>query len=170
MGFVGYSSCVHMISEMKCSRVKAFALPAYIRWLYKMGDSMDICSFEHFPINKLSTVLLLLSLTFWVTVVGVGRYFLVRAGESEFESVGIINTNPVAKTSIDSGLSEKGKKQTLRAAFDLKAMGACENGCWVWPSITQRAYQGAEIIASVNRVSRRCVNLFSTKSLVQRKQ
>lgn len=90
----------------------------------------------------------------------------MRAGESEFESLGIINTNPVAKTSVDSGLSEKGKKQTLRAAFELKAMGACENGCWIWPSITQRAYQAAEIIASINRVSRRCVNLFSIELLV----
>lgn len=85
------------------------------------------------------------------------RYFLVRAGESEFEGVGIINTNPVAKTSVDSGLSEKGKKQTIRAAFDLKEMGACERNCWIWPSITQRAYQAAEIIASVNGVSRRFV-------------
>lgn len=82
------------------------------------------------------------------------RYFLVRAGESEYESLGIINTNPVAKTSMDSGLSEKGKKQIARAAFELKAMGACEKGCWIWPSITQRAYQAAEIIASVNGVSR----------------
>ncbi|PON93377.1 Histidine phosphatase [Trema orientale] len=82
------------------------------------------------------------------------RYFLVRAGESEFESFGVINTNPVAKTSVDSGLSEKGKKQIVRAAFELKEMGACENGCWIWPSITQRAYQTAEIIASVNGISR----------------
>ncbi|WCJ36060.1 Phosphoglycerate mutase family protein [Euphorbia peplus] len=82
------------------------------------------------------------------------RYYLVRAGESEFESLGIINTNPVAKTSVDSGLSERGKKQIVKAAFDLKAMGACENGCWIWPSITQRAYQAAEIIASVNSISR----------------
>ncbi|KDP31111.1 hypothetical protein JCGZ_11487 [Jatropha curcas] len=82
------------------------------------------------------------------------RYFLVRAGESEFESLGIINTNPVAKTSVDSGLSDKGKKQTLKAALDLKAMGACDNGCWIWPSITQRAYQAAEIIAAVNGISR----------------
>ncbi|KAA8542662.1 hypothetical protein F0562_023839 [Nyssa sinensis] len=86
------------------------------------------------------------------------RYFLVRAGESEFESLGIINTNPVAKTSMDSGLSEKGKKQTVRAALMLKAMGACERNCWIWPSITQRAYQAAEIIAAVNGVSRRCTN------------
>ncbi|KAK4778773.1 hypothetical protein SAY86_006301 [Trapa natans] len=84
----------------------------------------------------------------------VNRYFLVRAGESEFESLGIINTNPVAKTSVDSGLSDKGKKQTIRAAFDLKEMGACERNCWIWPSITQRAYQAAEIIASVNGISR----------------
>jgi broad specificity phosphatase PhoE len=99
-------------------------------------------------------VLLLLFLIF----VGVGRYFLVRAGESEYESLGIINTNPVAKTSVDNGLSEKGKKQTVKAAFELKAKGACARGCWIWPSITQRAYQAAEIIASVNGVSRRCVN------------
>ncbi|CAL5441170.1 unnamed protein product [Camellia sinensis] len=82
------------------------------------------------------------------------RYFLVRAGESEFESLGIINTNPVAKTSMDSGLSEKGKKQTIRAALQLKTMEACELNCWVWPSITQRAYQAAEIIAAVNGVNR----------------
>ncbi|OMP10329.1 Histidine phosphatase superfamily, clade-1 [Corchorus olitorius] len=82
------------------------------------------------------------------------RYFLVRAGESEFESFGIINTNPVAKTSVDSGLSERGKKQTVRAALDLKTLEACERNCWIWPSITQRAYQAAEIIAAVNGVSR----------------
>lgn len=81
----------------------------------------------------------------------------MRAGESEFESLGIINTNPVAKTSMDSGLLEKGKKQTVKAAFELKAKGACEKGCWIWPSITQRAYQAAEIVASINGVSRRCV-------------
>ncbi|OAY47760.1 uncharacterized protein LOC110617471 [Manihot esculenta] len=82
------------------------------------------------------------------------RYYLVRAGESEFESLGIINTNPVAKTSVDSGLSEKGKKQTVKAALELKAMGACDKGCWIWPSITQRAYQAAEIIAAINGISR----------------
>ncbi|XP_009775427.1 uncharacterized protein LOC107815213 [Nicotiana tabacum] len=82
------------------------------------------------------------------------RYFLVRAGESEYESLGIINTNPVAKTSVDNGLSEKGKKQTVRAAFDLREMRACEGSCWIWPSITQRAYQAAEIIAAVNGVNR----------------
>ncbi|KAK6148410.1 hypothetical protein DH2020_019322 [Rehmannia glutinosa] len=83
------------------------------------------------------------------------RYYLVRAGESEYESLGIINTNPVAKTSVDNGLSEKGKKQTVRAALDLKSMGACESNCWIWPSITQRAYQAAEIIAAVNGITRR---------------
>lgn len=88
----------------------------------------------------------------------IGRYFLVRAGESEYESIGVINTNPVAKTSVDNGLSEKGKKQAVRSAFDLKEMGACDKNCWIWPSITQRAYQAAEIIASVNGVSRRCAS------------
>ncbi|KAD6119901.1 hypothetical protein E3N88_11172 [Mikania micrantha] len=82
------------------------------------------------------------------------RYYLVRAGESEFESLGVINTNPVAKTSVDNGLSAIGKKQTLKAAFRLKEMEACENSCWIWPSITQRAYQAAEIIAAINGVNR----------------
>ncbi|KAK7265698.1 hypothetical protein RJT34_33321 [Clitoria ternatea] len=82
------------------------------------------------------------------------RYFLVRAGESEFESMGVINTNPVTKTSVDSGLSERGKKQAIKAAFDLKEMRACDNNCWIWPAITQRAYQTAEIIAAVNGVTR----------------
>ncbi|KAK9108055.1 hypothetical protein Syun_024066 [Stephania yunnanensis] len=82
------------------------------------------------------------------------RYFLVRAGESEFESLGIINTNPVAKTSVDSGLSQEGKRQAARAALSLKAMGACDGSCWIWPSITQRAYQAAEIIAAVNGINR----------------
>ncbi|KAL1203925.1 hypothetical protein V5N11_011769 [Cardamine amara subsp. amara] len=82
------------------------------------------------------------------------RYYLVRAGESDYESLGIINTNPVAKTSVDSGLSEKGKKQTVKAALQLKAMGACDRNCWLWPSITQRSYQAAEIIAAINGISR----------------
>ncbi|KAM7273861.1 hypothetical protein ACFE04_028525 [Oxalis oulophora] len=82
------------------------------------------------------------------------RYFLVRAGESDYESLGVINTNPVAKTSMDSGLSERGKKQAVKSAYELKAMGACDRGCWIWPSITQRSYQAAEIIAAVNGIAR----------------
>jgi broad specificity phosphatase PhoE len=82
------------------------------------------------------------------------RYYLVRSGESELEKKGIINTNPVAKTSMDSGLSEEGKEQALKAALELEAMGACEGSCWIWPSITQRAYQAAEIIAAVNNIGR----------------
>ncbi|KAL2515739.1 Phosphoglycerate mutase family protein [Forsythia ovata] len=82
------------------------------------------------------------------------RYYLVRAGESEYESLGIINTNPVAKTSVDNGLSERGKKQAIKAALALKSMGACETNFWIWPSITQRAYQAAEIIGAVCGISR----------------
>ncbi|KAF6156355.1 hypothetical protein GIB67_031476, partial [Kingdonia uniflora] len=81
------------------------------------------------------------------------RYFLVRVGESEYESLGIIRTNPVAKTSVHNGFLEEGKRQTLRSAFSLKTMGTCEGSCWIWPSITQRAYQSVEIIAAVNKVN-----------------
>jgi len=56
---------------------------------------------------------------------------------------------------VDSGLSEEGKKQTILAAKNLSALGACDDNCWIWPSINQRAYQTAEIIAYVNNVNRR---------------
>ncbi|CAK9148518.1 unnamed protein product, partial [Ilex paraguariensis] len=91
-------------------------------------------------------------------------YFLVRAGESEFESIGVTNTDPVTKTSVDSGLSDKGKKQMMNAALALKAMGAFEGNFWICPSITWRAYQAAEIIATINGVDRRYKNYFQTRS------
>ena len=83
------------------------------------------------------------------------RYFLVRAGESVYEGQGLLRTNPVAKTSVDNGLSPVGLRQTARAALELQRLGACEDDCWIWPSITQRAYQAAEIIAAANGVNRR---------------
>lgn len=82
------------------------------------------------------------------------RYYLVRAGVSEFESIGVINTNPVTKTNMESGLSEIGRKQTVKAALQLREMGACDGSCWIWPSITQRAYQAAELIAYINNINR----------------
>nr|CAD1834232.1 unnamed protein product [Ananas comosus var. bracteatus] len=83
------------------------------------------------------------------------RYFLVRAGESAYERAGVVRTNPVAKTSVDSGLAApEGLHQAARAALELKRLGACEDACWIWPSITQRSYQAAEIIASANGVDR----------------
>ena len=120
----------------------------------------------------------------------------VRAGEGESEAEGYVLTNPVAKTSMSSGLSSKGKAQvepthinctvsshcrlalmrhlficrqpfkaqhefllTERAscrkhksvaalqvltetAPALKALGACNSDCWLWPSITQVQLQG----------------------------
>jgi broad specificity phosphatase PhoE len=83
------------------------------------------------------------------------RYFLVRAGESVYEGQGLLRTNPVAKTSVDSGLSPAGLRQAARAALELRRLGACEDDCWIWPSITQRAYQAAEIIAAANSINRR---------------
>lgn len=71
----------------------------------------------------------------------------------------------MSKTSVDSGLSADGLRQTARAALELKRLGACEDDCWIWASITQRAYQAAEIIAAVNGVNYRfisdCLKLFS---------
>lgn len=84
----------------------------------------------------------------------VNRYYLVRSGESVYDSNGVVVTNPVAKTSVDSGLSALGIKQAVKAAAEVKKMGACDGSCWIWPSITQRAYQTAEIIAYVNGIDR----------------
>ncbi|GJP43808.1 hypothetical protein CLOM_g3220 [Closterium sp. NIES-68] len=77
-------------------------------------------------------------------------YYLVRAGESEWEAAGLIHTNPVDKTNVQSGLSGEGKKQAIEAARKLRKMDACGAGCWIWPSISQRAYQTAEVVAYVN--------------------
>lgn len=70
---------------------------------------------------------------------------------------GVVRTNPVSKTSVDSGLSPAGLRQAARAALELQRLGACEDDCWIWPSITQRAYQAAEIIAAANEINRRCL-------------
>ena len=116
----------------------------------------------------------------------------VRAGEGESEAENYVLTNPVAKTSMSSGLSSKGKAQVQTPALlhslsshikdifsrrllhlpgsvglafttsfcgsnletyavsachpvqvikdtmpALKALGACQGSCWLWPSITQ---------------------------------
>ncbi|KAK9804078.1 hypothetical protein WJX73_003388 [Symbiochloris irregularis] len=83
------------------------------------------------------------------------EYFLVRAGESEAEAENYVLSNPVAKTSMSSGLSRRGKSQVVRqTARDLVNMDACVSGCWLWPSITQRCYQTAEILASLLDISR----------------
>ncbi|KAL3681483.1 hypothetical protein R1sor_024439 [Riccia sorocarpa] len=81
------------------------------------------------------------------------RYYLVRAGLSNYETMGVIHTNPVTKTNVDSGLSPEGIRQSAKAAKQLKEMGACEDNCWIWPSITQRAYQAAELIAYINNIT-----------------
>ncbi|KXZ52065.1 hypothetical protein GPECTOR_10g1088 [Gonium pectorale] len=77
-----------------------------------------------------------------------GTELLVRAGESYTESVGEPLTNPVWKTSEKHGLSERGKQQVLRGLLpELERLGACSDGCWLWPSITQNAYQTAELLS-----------------------
>lgn len=84
------------------------------------------------------------------------RYFLVRAGASAAENDrGVMLSNPVAKTSMDSGLSTPGKQVVIQETYPaLKKLRACEDGCWIWPSITQRSYQTAEILAALFRVGR----------------
>ena len=82
-------------------------------------------------------------------------YYLLRAGESESEAEGLIDTNPVNKTSMSNGLSENGKRQVLRETVPkLYEMGACREDCWLWPSITQNAYQTAELISYAFRIGR----------------
>ena len=40
--------------------------------------------------------------------------------------------------------------QVIRETFPaLEALDACAGGCWLWPSITQRSYQTAELLSSL---------------------
>lgn len=83
------------------------------------------------------------------------RYILVRAGESESESENRVLTNPVAKTSMSNALSENGRRQVIRETFAaLNEIKACDNGCWLWPSMTQNSYQTAELLASLYGIGR----------------
>ncbi|GAX81200.1 hypothetical protein CEUSTIGMA_g8632.t1 [Chlamydomonas eustigma] len=76
------------------------------------------------------------------------NYWLVRAGISYGEESNITATNPVWKQAGQSSLSKNGAKQVYQSTLPgLKASGACEGGCWIWPSITQNSYQTAEILA-----------------------
>ncbi|KAF6257018.1 hypothetical protein COO60DRAFT_1461380 [Scenedesmus sp. NREL 46B-D3] len=84
------------------------------------------------------------------------RYILVRAGESESETQDAVLTNPVWKQSGMAGLSSRGKAQVVRQVLpSMETLGVCgEAGCWIWPSITQNAYQTAEIMAGSLGVGR----------------
>lgn len=83
------------------------------------------------------------------------NYFLVRAGESEAERDGYVDTNPVNKTSMSNGLSEQGKLQITRWAYPtLKELGVGDSAPWVWPSTNQGAYQTAEILGYLFGIGR----------------
>lgn len=74
------------------------------------------------------------------------RYLLVRAGQGVREGQGIVFTNPVSKTSIDSGLDDTGKRQVVKlTAPALRDLGAADTP-WLWAGINQRSYQTAEIL------------------------
>eukprot|EP00878_Enallax_costatus_P029797 GHUV01032354.1.p1 GENE.GHUV01032354.1~~GHUV01032354.1.p1 ORF type:complete len:196 (+),score=38.97 GHUV01032354.1:435-1022(+) len=55
-----------------------------------------------------------------------------------------------------AGLSNRGKAQVVRQTIPaMQTLGVCgDAGCWIWPSITQNAYQTAEIIAGLLSVGR----------------
>ena len=47
------------------------------------------------------------------------------------------------------------RSQVIRETFPaLEALGACDSGCWLWPSITQRSYETAELLSSLLGVGR----------------
>eukprot|EP00887_Chlorella_sp_A99_P000444 scaffold17.g444.t1 len=68
--------------------------------------------------------------------------------------LGYALTNPVAKTSLDAGLSAEGKRQVVRETFPaLRALGL-DAAAWFWPSQALGAYQTAEILAALLGVGR----------------
>ncbi|MEW5306712.1 MAG: hypothetical protein WDW36_009156 [Sanguina aurantia] len=77
------------------------------------------------------------------------RYFLVRAGESVSEAEGITSTNPAFKTAMRNGLSPAGREQVKNESLQtLFSQRACDDGCWLWTSITNNSYQTAELLAT----------------------
>ena len=47
---------------------------------------------------------------------------------------------PVPKSHVQSGIPMQVIKETMPA---LKALGACQSDCWLWPSITQVGMQAS---------------------------
>jgi broad specificity phosphatase PhoE len=75
-------------------------------------------------------------------------YILMRAGEGQIESTGIIRTNPVLATNINAnGLTFKGRQQVIQGLEAIRRLGLEDEVVWIWPSITARCYQSAEILA-----------------------
>ncbi|GBF88682.1 phosphoglycerate bisphosphoglycerate mutase family protein [Raphidocelis subcapitata] len=67
------------------------------------------------------------------------RYILVRAGESNAEARDLAFTNPVVREVWPA----------------LRALKACDDSsCWIYPSITQNAYQTAEVVAALAGIGR----------------
>ncbi|KAG1656429.1 hypothetical protein FOA52_009644 [Chlamydomonas sp. UWO 241] len=76
------------------------------------------------------------------------EYVLVRAGLTVAEEANTTVTNPVWKMAGSCSLSRAGVRQVYNETLPaLKQLKACNDGCWIWPSITQSSYQTAEIMA-----------------------
>uniref|UniRef100_A0A061RZ05 Phosphoglycerate bisphosphoglycerate mutase family protein n=1 Tax=Tetraselmis sp. GSL018 TaxID=582737 RepID=A0A061RZ05_9CHLO len=82
------------------------------------------------------------------------RYFLVRAGEGVREAQNRVYTNPVNKTSVDSGLSERGKRQVVQVTAPSLEIAGIGDTPWLWAGMNQRSYQTAEILAGLFQVGR----------------
>mmetsp|Transcript_12359 Transcript_12359/g.24595 ORF Transcript_12359/g.24595 Transcript_12359/m.24595 type:complete len:256 (+) Transcript_12359:2-769(+) len=85
------------------------------------------------------------------------RYFLVRAGETAWETDGeTLITHPVRKLHVDKcGLSHDGYMHARAAAESLADLGYGTNTeAWVWTSIHAASTQTAEIISSEHMVPR----------------
>eukprot|EP00667_Euglena_gracilis_P018032 EG_transcript_19096 len=79
----------------------------------------------------------------------------MRAGVSPTEEKGVLLTNPVIATQISTnGLSTAGKRQVIQALEALRAYGLEDQPVWLWPSITARCYETAEILAQGLAVGR----------------
>jgi hypothetical protein len=67
----------------------------------------------------------------------------------------MINSNRQYDGKYSYGCMWRPAQVVRETAPALKALGACTSGsCWLWPSITQRAYQTGEILAALLGVGR----------------
>jgi len=76
-------------------------------------------------------------------------YYFMRAGESKYDALGVIKSNPVEKLLVENGLTEKGHYQAVHAADKLEKSNIGPFGdreFWIWTGTEAKASETAEIL------------------------
>eukprot|EP00667_Euglena_gracilis_P021415 EG_transcript_23421 len=78
----------------------------------------------------------------------------MRSGEGKFEATGMVRTNPLSVTSVNGGLTFEGRRQAILGMNAIKALRLDTDMVWIWPSVTSRSLETAEILGQGLGISR----------------